>query len=83
MSGTRSKNKPEGRRMTTGQVKSMKEWPALEKQIKIAMQRTAMDLKIDLADVELIEETYRWIIRIQGEDMMEIDPRDLSEHPKN
>lgn len=76
-------NDTPGRRMTTAQIKSMKDWPKIEKLIHQAMQRTAIDLKLDLADVELIEETYRWVVRIEGEDVMEIDPRDLSEFPKN
>jgi len=77
------KDETPGRRMTTAQVKSMKAWPELQRAILIAMQQTAMDAKIDLADIELVEETYRWVIRAQGEDIMEIDPRDMAEHVKN
>jgi hypothetical protein len=33
--------------------------------------------------IELVDDVYRWLIRIDGEDVMEIDPRDLSQHSKN
>ena len=73
----------EGRRMTTAQVRSMKEWPMLEAGINIALQRTAEETGVDLADIELVDHVYYWTIRVQGQDIMEVDPRDLSEIANN
>jgi hypothetical protein len=71
------------RRMTTAQIRSMDAWPKIEEVIKYAMAQTAEELQIPLSEVELVDDTYRWLIRIQGEDAMEIDPRDLRKFPNN